>query len=247
MTIFVSDTHFGRSPGRLDDQSERDLVACLRMCGPDLEAVYLVGDIFEHYIEYRHVVPKGFIRFQSALLELTDLGVPVYYLVGNHDPWHRDYFEAELGVKVILDHSVEPLYGLNVYVTHGDGLGPEGGVYARLKPILRHPIPVSLYKWFLPADAGMGIAKWYSRSFRSETINEARTGSLRAAARELLERDGYDLVIMGHSHVPEMLKTEHGTYMNCGCWYADRTVGIVDENGPALKQWRSTALFGYHP
>lgn len=247
MTIFVSDTHFGRGPGRDDRTSERELIACIRKARSKLDALYLVGDIFEHYVEYAHVVPKGFVRFQALLGELTDAGVPVKYIVGNHDPWHRDYFASELGVQVIYDHVVEPLHGLNVYVAHGDGLGSEAGMYPYLKPVLRHPIPVALYRGILPSDLGMRLAKWYSRTFRSESVNEVRTRSLRHAALELLDGNPYDLVVMGHSHVAEVSVTQGGAYVNCGCWYSDRTLAVLDANGPSLKQWNGSELIDYAP
>lgn len=245
LIIFVSDTHFGRRPGADDRTAELDLISCLRYVRSSLNALYLVGDIFEHYIEYRHVVPKGFVRFQSMLADLSDFGTPVKYVVGNHDPWHRDYFENELGVAVTQGHLVESLHGFNAFVTHGDGMGPNAGVYRFLKPVLRHRIPVGLFKGLLPADLGVGIAKWYSRKFRSESVNEARAMSLRKAAVELLAENSYDLVIMGHSHRPELLEAEGGTYVNCGCWYSDRTVAVLDEKGPALRRWNGSSLVDY--
>lgn len=247
MTIFVSDTHFGRLPGPEDRASERELVACIRQRRPDLEGLYLVGDIFEHYVEYKHLVPKGFVRFQALLGELSDEGVPVKYIVGNHDPWHRDYFSSELGVEVIYDHVVEPLHGLNVYVAHGDGLGTESGVYPYLKPLLRHRIPVALYRGILPSDLGMRLARWYSRTFRSESVNETRARSLRQAALALLDESDCNLVVMGHSHVAELSVTTGGTYVNCGCWYSDRTVAVLDANGPALKRWSGSDWIDFVP
>ena len=242
MTIFVSDTHFGRSPGDDDRTSELDLISCLDRSRPLLDALYLVGDIFEHYVEYRHVVPKGFVRFQAFLAGLTDGGLPVKYIVGNHDPWHRDYFRKELGIDTFQDHTIDSLHGFTVFVAHGDGMGPDAGVYRLLKPVLRHPVPVSLYRGLLPADVGVGIAKWYSRHFRSESIDERRTASLRRAAMDLLAENPYDLVVLGHSHVPELIDVNGGTYVNCGCWYSDRTVAILDEKGPALKRWVGSSL-----
>lgn len=234
--------HFGRSPGDADRDAERDLIALIKSVRPKLDGLYLVGDVFEHYLEYRHVIPKGHVRFQAMLADLTDTGIPVTYLVGNHDPWHRDYFKDELGVDIVFDHIVSNIYHLNVYVSHGDGLGPDAGVYPLLKPVLRHRIPVGLFQGLLPADLGMGIAKWYSRNFRSEEVNDARTGSLRKAALELLDGNSYDLVVMGHSHKAELLETDRGTYVNCGCWYSDRTIAVLDEGGPAIKRWTGTEL-----
>jgi UDP-2,3-diacylglucosamine hydrolase len=245
LTIFVSDTHFGRSPGPGDDAAERDLIACISALRDELDAVFLVGDIFEHYVEYRHLVPKGFVRFQALLATLTDAGIPVTYVVGNHDPWHRDYFTSELGVAVSMDRVQQRLYERDVLITHGDGLGPEAGLYRYLKPLLRHGVPVWIYRSLLPADLGMGIAKWYSRNFRSTSINEVRTRSLRNEAVALLERNAYDVVVMGHSHVPELLEVDGGTYVNCGCWYSDRSLAVIGREGPSLKRWEAGRLMDF--
>ena len=232
--------------GRTDDPAterrvEADLVACLRAHEADVEGLYLVGDVFDQYIEYRHLVPKGFVRFQGLLAEWTDRGVPVTYLAGNHDPWHRDYFRRELGVRLASDAVIEPLYGRRVYVAHGDGLPEAPGLYKRLKPLLRHPLPVALYKTLLPADSGLGLARWVNRRVREEQVEPAQVEALRSEARRIVRTTPADLVVMGHSHYAEQHAWPEGCYINLGGWYLSRTFGRLDQSGPALLTWDGTA------
>jgi UDP-2,3-diacylglucosamine hydrolase len=205
----------------------------------EVETLFLVGDMFEHFIEYRHSIPKGFIRFMALLAEWTDSGIPVVYLVGNHDPWHRDFFEKEIGVTVVYEPITEQLSGLRVHVAHGDGLGNGAAGYRILKPILRHPLPVGIFTGLLPSDVGLGIAKWYSRTFRKTVLNPARVEALRVAAREILDRTGSDIVVMGHSHHPEATRWESGTYINLGSWYEDRAAGLIDNGEASLVVWKN--------
>ncbi len=237
MILFVSDMHFGRG-GRAEERAgEAALIACLRSYETTAEGLYLVGDVFDEYIEYRRLIPKGFVRFQALLAEWTDRGVPVTYLVGNHDPWHGTYFEQELGVRIILDDLVETLHGRTVYLTHGDGLAKDNRTYRRLKPWLRHPLPVGLYKAVLPADSGLRLARWFNRRFGERGINLSVAEDLRAHARRVLADTAADLVVMGHSHHPEMQILPEGTYLNLGGWSETRTFACLDQKGLKLLRW----------
>lgn len=243
--LFISDIHFGRSDRETERLVERDLLSLLRSARPEVEALFLVGDIFEYFIEYRHSIPKGFARFMGLLAEWTDAGIPVHYFVGNHDLWHRDYFETELGVRVIGHDSVERLGDLRVYITHGDGIRLRASPCARLKPILRHPLPVAIYTGLLPSDWGLGIARWYSRRFGKTTVNPRRVDELREAARQLLGAKNTDVIVMGHSHHPEITYWKEGTYVNSGSWYQHRTVAIIKDGETSIMKWNGTALLPY--
>jgi UDP-2,3-diacylglucosamine hydrolase len=243
--LFIADTHFGRSDPAQEREIERSLISFLRSVGNEVESLFLVGDIFEHFIEYRHSIPKGFTRFMSLLAEWTDAKIPVHYFVGNHDPWHRDYFEQELGVRIVIDDSIELLSGLRVYVTHGDGLGKGATTYSRLKPILRHPLPVGIFTGMLPSDMGLSIAKWYSRNFRKTELNQFRIDALRDAAHELLDEKDVDAVIMGHSHQPELTHWDEGTYANPGSWFMDQTAVVIKDGKTSLVKWNGSTVQPY--
>jgi UDP-2,3-diacylglucosamine hydrolase len=237
MILFVSDMHFGRGDAATCRVSEAALLDCLDAHAADVEALYLVGDVFEHYIEYPTLVPKGFVRFQALLAAWTDRGMPVTYLVGNHDPWHQDYFETELGVRVVPDGLLEPLRGRTVYLEHGDRLAPGSWLYRWLRPLLRHPLPVTLYRTLLPGDAGLRLARWSSHRFGGRPVDERVATTLRHHADRLLRNTSADLVVMGHSHSPERRSTDHGLYLNTGSWHYHRTFGRLDADGVRLLRW----------
>lgn len=247
MVLFVSDIHFGRGDPARERAKEADLVACLRAQADAVERLYLVGDVFDEYIEYRTLVPKGFVRFQALLAAWTDRGVPVTYLVGNHDPWHRDYFTRELGVQVVFDALTVPLHGRTVYLTHGDGLAPHQRLYRRLKPWLRHPIPVGLYRGLLPADAGLRLARWVNRRFGNDAVNPATVDALRAEARRLLAETPADLVVMGHSHRAELRTWPEGTYLNTGSWDEERTYACLCNDALSLLRWNGERAVAVDP
>ncbi len=242
MVLFVADMHLGRSHRAAERTVETDLVSLLRSTAPDLEALYLVGDVFDHYIEYRRLVPKGFVRLLGTLADLTDRGIPVTYLLGNHDPWHIDYFRSEIGIRVEAGPVREPHCGRIVYVHHGDGFDSASPVYNWMKPVLRHPLPVWIYRNLLPGDVGMRLARWYSTRLGNDALSEKRVADLRRRASDLLSRSAVDVVVFGHSHAPDCVEGPDGTYLNPGCWYLDRTVGVLDDTGIQLMRWNGEVL-----
>lgn len=237
MIIFLSDIHLGRGDRTADRDREADLLACLRAHQDEVEALYLVGDVFDEYIEYKTLVPKGYVRFLALLAEWTDRGVPITYLVGNHDPWHRDYFSQELGVRVIFDEWTAVHHDHTVYLTHGDALPGSKGWYRHLKPVLRHPLPVWLYRSLLPGDTGFRLARWMNRRFHSEALKPSTKRLLHAHALRLLTDTPADIVVMGHSHQPVLETLSRGLYLNLGAWAYGRTFGTLCNDGLTLLRW----------
>ncbi|PEN14344.1 UDP-2,3-diacylglucosamine hydrolase [Longibacter salinarum] len=239
MVLFVSDMHFGRTGAPDAEKAEEaDLLRCLDAFDDELEHLYLVGDVFDAFIEYSRLVPKGFVRFQGRIASLTDRGIPVTYLLGNHDPWHADYFTEELGVDVVPDHCVATHYGHRVLCAHGDHLaGSAGGLTTRFRSLLRHPACVALYRTLLPANLGFGLAQWVSRQMHDRTPNPDLVQTLAERGHDLIKQDRADMVVMGHSHVPTLQQNEHGMYLNTGTWFADRTFVVLTEPAARLMQW----------
>ena len=241
MYLFLSDLHLGRGTAAESRAAERDALSLLRAHEADVRAagrdggLYLVGDVFDQFIEYRRLVPKGFARLQGLLAAWTDAGVPVTYVVGNRDPWHLDYFEHELGVRVVPDGTAARLAGRETYIAHGDGLVPTERAYNRLKPLLRHPLPYRLYRNLFPGDWGYRLARYIAR--RGSGAPDAPTvDALRDAARRRLT-GSTDLVVFGHGHRAEHTDGPDGTYLNPGYWFGARTFGRIDADGPALFRW----------
>jgi UDP-2,3-diacylglucosamine hydrolase len=242
VVLFISDTHLGHGDAASERAIEADLIACLRAHESQVEALYLLGDIFEAYIEWPHLIPRGFVRLQGMLAAWTDRDVSVTYLVGNHDPWHIDFFQVELGVRVVFSPSVEPLYRHNVYLAHGDGLDPEERWYRLLRPLLRHPMPVWLYRNALPADMGLRLARFISQRFGGGEPTMRTRIALRRHAQKILSETAADIVVMGHSHQPEMCEWADGRYVNVGSWRWGRTFGRLDQNGLKLFRWNGSCV-----
>ena len=195
--------HFGATDPDTDRADEDALIQCLtaqREQATTVDHLYLLGDVFDGYLEYDRLVPKGQVRFLGLLAQWADDGIPITYLIGNHDPWHRDYFEQEIGVRVT--ESVDTRYeGRRLHLEHGDAVGSTHGLYSALRPWLRHPVPVWLYRSLLPADVGLGLARWVSEAVREREADPVLVAALDTYARRLLAGPT-DLVVMGHSHVP---------------------------------------------
>lgn len=237
MILFISDVHLGRAGYRADRAVERDLVACLRHHAGAVDHLYLLGDVFEEYIEYRRLVPKGFVRLQGLLAEWTDAGVPVTYLVGNHDPWHIDFFEAELGVRVAHNPVSCRHAGRALYLAHGDVLGEATALRGWLKSWLRHPLPVWIYRSLLPGDVGLWLARTVNDTFGKREIDRDLVERLRVKARQILAGRAADVVVFGHSHHPELLEWPEGSYLNTGYWHESRTFGRLEDGGLQLVRW----------
>ena len=239
--------HFGRDAPAAERAKEADLIACLQTHAAEAEALYLVGDVFDEYIEYPTLVPKGFVRFQALLAAWTDRGVPVTYLVGNHDPWHRDYFERELGVQVVFDPIRVQHHGRRLFIAHGDGLAPSHRRYRRLKPLLRHPVPVWLYRTLLPGDLGMRLARRVNRRLRRDTIDATSVRELREMARTKLRQSDLDLVVLAHTHQVAQHTWPEGTYVNLGAWSLGRTFARLSNGAITLVRWNGKEALAVDP
>lgn len=236
MILFVSDIHFGHGDPGAERAKEADLIACLRAHADDVAHLYLVGDVFDEYIEYPHLVPKGYVRFLGLLAEWADRGVGITYLVGNHDPWHRDYFAGELGVRVLPDALEVQAGGRRLHLVHGDGIGGSRR-YRLLKPWLRHPVPVWLYRTLLPGDLGFRLARRVNRAVGHNGIEPDVVAALRAHARRVLATTAADVVVMGHSHQAELQAWPEGRYLNPGSWHDTRTFGRLHHDELTLLHW----------
>lgn len=242
MHLFVSDAHLGRNGRTVDLETERALVACLRAHEQEVERLYLLGDVFDYYIEYKNVIPKGFVRLQGLLASWADAGVVITYIVGNHDPWHRRYFEDELGVSVVRESVTERLFGRTTFLAHGDLLARRGVLRRGLDRLLRHPVPVWLYQNVLPADLGIFLARSSSRALGSGApdANPEVVSALRAYARKAMRDGNVDVVILAHAHQAELSRWDEGTYINTGCWYRERSFARMTEEGVEVCCWDGT-------
>ncbi|MEM8487457.1 MAG: UDP-2,3-diacylglucosamine diphosphatase [Bacteroidota bacterium] len=236
MILFVSDMHFGRGDVATEKKHEAALINCLRHFEDQIEHLFLIGDVYDQYIEYPNLVPKGIARFQGLIAAWTDSGRPVTYLTGNHDPWHMDYYKEELGVNLVFDSFIEPLQGKHVYLNHGDIIASRFPLNTLIKQTLQHPLPVFLYRTLLPSDFGYRLARWVNQRIHSDVIDTEVVAQLRTHAATLLAQK-HDLVVMGHSHHAELTRLGDGLYLNTGCWRLHRTFGCMANGTVSLFNW----------
>lgn len=235
---FISDVHLGLGAREQEREKEDRLLAFLKAIIPSAERLFIVGDLFDFWFEYRTVVPKGFHRTLSALQDLTDHGIPVEYLAGNHDYWIGDFFAAELGMLLRFKPYEMTLQGKRVYLHHGDGLAKNDLGYRMIKPILRNRWSIRAYRLLHP-DFGVLLARRSSRTSRAYTstkdYGDEEEGMLAFARRKIL--DGVDIVVMGHRHKPRIMPVEGGTYVNLGDWINFFTYGEMVRGRMSLNTW----------
>jgi UDP-2,3-diacylglucosamine hydrolase len=243
--IVVGDIHFGKGEPESEREKERSLVSCLRSVADEVEELILLGDVFDYFIEYRHLMPKGYVRFLGLLAHLADAGVRIRYFAGNHDPWHQDFFETEFGAEVHMNQALVDIYGNRTYLHHGDGIARKSATYNRIRDILRHPLPVWMYKTVIPGDAGAGLARYVSRRFGEEEVDYSVAADLRTYAEALLENPEIDQVVLGHTHVPEVRRFGSGLYCNPGAWHETQTLLRLSTEGGTILKWNGSSLHAY--
>ncbi|WNJ19424.1 UDP-2,3-diacylglucosamine diphosphatase [Pontibacter sp. G13] len=154
----ASDMHLGAPDAEMSLVRERHLVKWLRHIAPDAAEIYLIGDIFDFWFEYKHVVPKGYARLMGTLAELSDAGIKLHIFAGNHDLWYKDYFPEQFGAEVHHGPIIREFFGKTYYLAHGDGLGPGDHGYKFMKRVFTNRFCKWLFKWLHP-DLGVGLAR----------------------------------------------------------------------------------------
>ncbi len=233
---FFSDAHLGLSSKEEERHKERTLVRFLDSIGRDGEELFIVGDLFDFWFEYRTVVPKGYFRLFTKLADLTENGVKVSYLAGNHDFWIKNYFHDELGIQIFPEPIERILHGKRFYIHHGDGLLKNDTGYRILKRILRNKTNIFLFSLLHP-DLTARIAHWSSNTSRKHTSKRSfeETDMMEFAKRKIDE--GVDYVVMGHNHTPTFRNFGKGIYVNLGDWIEENTYAVFDGNSLVLKKW----------
>ena len=239
---FASDQHFGIPNHDKSLEREKKFVHWLGTIKKDAEVLFLLGDLFDFWFEYKHVVPKGFIRILGKLAELRDAGIPIYFFVGNHDLWMHGYFEQELNIPVYHTPKEFTLNGKEFLIGHGDGLGPGDKGYKRMKKVFTNPFCKWLFKWLHP-DIGVKLAQYLS------TKNKLISGEedvkflgeenewLVQYAKKKLETKHYDYFVFGHRHLPMEIEVSNTSkYINLGDWITHFTYAVFDGKELGLKK-----------
>lgn len=241
--FFLSDFHLGAPDAASSLEREKQVVRFLDEIKKDAAEIFLAGDMFDFWYEYRKVVPKGYTRLLGKLAELTDAGIPMHFFAGNHDMWMKDYFQKELNIPVYFEPKEFERGEKKFLIGHGDGLGPGDRGYKFLKKIFRNPVCQWLFG-ILPPFFGMGLANYLSRRSRAQTgaAEEVFLGEEREwliiYCKDILQKKKYDYFVFGHRHLAiDYRLSAESRYINLGDWIHYYTYAVFDGDKMELKSF----------
>ncbi len=241
--FFLSDFHLGAPDAEKSLQREKRIVQFLSEIKEQAAEIFIVGDMFDFWYEYRSVVPKGFTRLLGKLAELSDAEIKIHFFVGNHDMWMKNYLQQELNIPVYFEPKDFEWNGKTFHIGHGDGLGPGDHKYKFIKKVFRNPFSQWLFGIF-PPYMGMGLANYFSRRSRAQTGSTEETflgeGKewLIIYCKEMLQQKNFDFFVFGHRHLPIDYRLSDGSrYINLGDWIHYNTYAVFDGTALELKSY----------
>lgn len=245
--FFASDFHLG-APNHEDSlEREKKIVRWLDSIRDEADEIYLLGDVFDFWFEYKRAIPKGFVRIQGKIAELSDSGIPIHWFIGNHDMWIFDYIPKELGVNIIRTEVERQFNGKSFFIGHGDGLGPGDHGYKFIKKVFRNKVCQWLFARLHP-NFGIGLANFSSRKSRAATgQQDARfygedKEMLIQYCKSKLAIKHYDYLIFGHRHLPIDFELNNGArYINIGDWISYFTYGVFDGDSFKLETFEGNS------
>ncbi len=224
---FASDFHLGIPNYQKSREREKLIIKWLDCIKEDAQEIYLVGDIFDFWFEYKQSVPKGHVRFLAKIAEITDSGIPVHFFTGNHDMWMFDYLPKEIGVSIHRNAISREWNGQKFFIGHGDGLGPGDKFYKFLKLLFNSKLCQWLFARIHP-NLGIGIGNSWSNKSRNSNIEKGQNflGNekewLYIYSKEVLKKEHFDFFIFGHRHLvlDIEIKEKKSRYINLGEWFS---------------------------
>ena len=241
---FASDNHLGAPTQAKSAPRERLFVQWLDEVKEDAAVIFLLGDLFDFWFEYKTVVPKGFVRVLGKLAELADAGIPIHFFVGNHDMWMLDYLEKEIGIVVHYQPKEFSYNKKTFFIGHGDGLGPNDKGYKRMKKVFTSRFFQWCFRWLHP-DIGMRLGHYLSVKNKlisgeedAVFLGEENEWLVLYANRKQKEKKR-DYYIFGHRHIPLDISIEpNARYINLGDWISHYTYGVFDGEQLKLNTWK---------
>lgn len=238
--LIVSDTHLGAVPER----TERAFRHFLEEEAVSASGLLINGDLFDFWFEYRTVIPRQHYRVLASLAAVVERGVPIWFMGGNHDAWGGNFLETEVGIQLLSGPTTLALGGRRALIAHGDGVGEGDLGYRALKRVIRHPVTIGAFRLVHP-DWGAWIAGRVSSTEEKAAPDDmsglTRAEPIRTWARERLRQDpSLQLVVAGHSHVPEIEEVAPGRYyVNSGDWvrHSSYVELPADGSAPVLRSW----------
>lgn len=246
---FASDFHLGVPDHESSLEREKVIVEWLNSIEKDAVALYLMGDLFDFWFEYKKAVPKGYIRLLGQLAKMADQDIEINIFKGNHDLWMRDYFQKELGANIYSEPQIVTFNGRNFYLAHGDGLGPGDKGYKFLRKIFTNPFCQWLFARLHP-NFGIAVADYFSGASRNaQDLLESGTflgedkELLVLHSKEVMKTQAIDYFIYGHRHYPIKYKMAEGSYyINLGDWISHFTYACFDGTDLTLESFNAGHL-----
>tara|TARA_B100000902_G_scaffold395420_1_gene453958 strand:- start:279 stop:1019 length:741 start_codon:yes stop_codon:yes gene_type:complete len=230
---FASDFHLGSPSLEASHKREKLIISWLNQIEKDAKAIYLVGDIFDFWFEYKKVIPKGFVRLLGKLASLSDNGIQIHIFPGNHDLWISKYLEKEVGIIIHNHLEIIEENGKKICISHGDGLGNGDYIYKFIRQIFNSKICQWLFSTLHPNLAFTIAHTWSKRSKRKQDSafisNEKEI--LYNYCKKKQKTNAIDYYIFGHRHIPLEIKIDkRSKYINLGDWITHNTYAVL-ENG----------------
>lgn len=231
--FFASDFHLGLGSRQQSLERELRVVAWLEMIADEAGAIFLMGDLFDYWYEFRSVVPAGFVRFLGTIAKITDRGIPVYFFPGNHDLWAFRYLGEEVGMQIIPKAVYTSLYGVSFYLGHGDGVGSSERSYKLMKACFTNKTLQWLFSkvhpdWNLALGRGWSKRSRLAKGVYTPFLGRAKEAQLQFAEKSLKDRFTR-FFVMGHRHLPmDVALTDKSRLIGLGEWIEACTYAVFD-------------------
>jgi UDP-2,3-diacylglucosamine hydrolase len=240
---FISDIHLGAPALKNNREREKWFAEWLDFIRDDVSELYLMGDIFDFWFEYKKVVPRGFIRILGRLADLSDRGVPIHFFTGNHDLWIFDYLPEEIGLTLHREEFITVINGKKFFLAHGDGLDPKDKGYLLIKKIFTNKALQWIFARLHPNFAFFLAHKW-SKSSRLSKMYEQEEFKVKNEcmfkfAQNYLEKEWIDYFIFGHRHQMADVELKKGSrYILLGDWITNFSYGTFDGETFTLNKFK---------
>lgn len=235
---FISDIHLAFKVDEVEKEKRIKLLDFLKSISRDAKELNILGDMFDFWFEWYHVIPKYWFPVLFQLRKMVESGIDINFLTGNHDFHTGKYLENEIGIHCFEDYREFKVGAKRFFIAHGDGYARKDRGYRLLKRIIRNPVSKFLYKTLIPADLGIQIARWTSYSSRKLVkINKSSWIEEYYEFARKKFHEGFDYVLLGHIHAPLLRKEKQKTYVNCGDWITHFSYARYDGQSLTLEYW----------
>ena len=240
--VFLSDVHLGAFSSDIEKKNEESLIALIEYCIEHKTGIYILGDLFDYWMEFPHknYVPDLSVNVFNAFKKYNKSVQKALYITGNHDNWTFGYFDS-LGFDVEQNYRIIKIEKNKILLMHGDGTFDKRDDFIRpfFHSLLRHPLFIRIFQAVFPPQFGLSVMKWFSSITRNG--NHRNPKPLNNHASYVLKTNDINWVIMGHDHLPRLETFEHGSYINLGTFFKDRTVAIYNNNELELVRWMASS------